>query len=232
MMKISAVLFDFDGLLVNTEPLHYLAYMRMCQDHGLALDWDFAKFCHEAHSQEGGFFAGLRKEIPTAFDRGLTASVLYAAKTQWYNRLLETEPVVLMPGVEQVLIELASRGVKRAVVTNSPKSQIERVQQRLPLLTTIPLWITREDYRLAKPSPEGYLLALERLQTQGPAIGFEDTLKGVQALQGAAVAAVLVSSIDYSGVALCKDRGAQHWEELSWDRLKPILESRSLSSHG
>lgn len=223
-MKTSVVLFDFDGLLVNTEPLHYLAYMRMCQDHGFSLNWDFSRFCHEAHSQEGGFFAGLRKEIPTAFDGGLTIPFLYAEKIKWYNRLLETERVELMPGVEKVLLELQARNIKRAVVTNSPRAQIEKICQRLPLLKTIPLWITREDYRQAKPSPEGYLLALERLEVKGTAIGFEDTLKGVQALQAAGVTAVLISLADYSGAALCKQSGAQHWEELSWDCLSTWIE--------
>jgi HAD superfamily hydrolase (TIGR01509 family) len=224
-MSKCVLLFDFDGLLVNTEPLHYRAYMRMCEDRGFALQWDFAKFCHEAHSQEGGFFAGLRKEMPHAFDH-VTTAMLYAEKTQWYNRLLGTEPLDLMPGVETVLVELQKRDIARAIVTNSARGQVETVAARLPLLATIPLWITREDYRAAKPSPEGYLLAMERLGARGgPAIGFEDTLKGVQALQSAGAVAVLVSPADYSGVAVCKRLGAQHWEQMSWELVRSGIEN-------
>ncbi len=81
-----------------------------------------------------------------------------------------------MPGVEELLKELIELKSKRAVVTNSTKEQIETIKELLPLLKSIPLWITREDYENPKPAPDGYLKAMEVLADSGDrVIGFEDS---------------------------------------------------------
>ena len=101
-----------------------------------------------------------------------------------------------MPGVEKLLQYLQKKGVKRAVVTNSFKEQIDLIKKQIPILESIPLWVTREDYKSAKPEPDGYLKALELLEGQGDvAIGFEDTLRGYCALSGAKVEGVVVSEV-------------------------------------
>ncbi|MEN9343885.1 MAG: hypothetical protein RLZZ453_672 [Chlamydiota bacterium] len=213
------MLFDFDGLLVNTEPLHYAAYMQLSQKYGWNLDWDFARFCHEAHSRAGGFFEALKVEVPHALE-GRSKEELYLEKQAFYEKFLEEQPIPLMPGAEEMLVELQRLQCKRAVVTNSPSRQIEKLRAKNSLLNTIPLWITREKYRHPKPSPEGYLLAIEALGVVGKkVIGFEDTLKGVRALLDAGVEAVLVSSPDYRGRSTCQEMGAEVWDRLDWKKL-------------
>jgi HAD superfamily hydrolase (TIGR01509 family) len=120
-----------------------------------------------------------------------------------------------MPGVAEVLEALAEKGKKRAVVTNSPKEQIDVIKEKLPLLKTIPLWITREDYREAKPAPDGYLKAMGELMIPGDrVIGFEDTIKGLQALLAAGVTGVLVSS-NKTHSAIAQKMGAVSSSSLS-----------------
>ncbi len=207
------VLLDFDGLLVNTEPLHYAAYMQMAQERGVPLDWSFAEFCKKAHAREHGFFYALEEEYPAVFKQGLSKEMLYADKTQIYENALSVAPLSLMEGVESVLRLLQQKGIKRGVVTNSPRSQITMIQEKLPLLKTIPVWVTREDYKRAKPAPDGYLEALKRLSAgDEPAIGFEDTLKGIQSLLSAGAEAVFVSPTEDSAVAAL---GVSHIQRLS-----------------
>ncbi len=211
-----AVLFDFDGLLVDTEPLHYAAYMQMAKDRGFPLDWDFVRFCKEAHGRDGGIFHALQREYPHIFEKGLSKEILYADKKRLYVEMLKTFPLSLMEGVDEVLSALHERQIKRAVVTNSPKAQIELIQSKLPLLKTIPLWITREDYFHPKPAPDGYLKALERLEAKSErVIGFEDTLKGIKALLAAQVDAVFVNPFDYGPTKECVQLGARHIKKLS-----------------
>jgi HAD superfamily hydrolase (TIGR01509 family) len=115
-----------------------------------------------------------------------------------------------------LLISLLERGIKRAVVTNSPREQIEIIKESLPVLKSIPLWITREDYSNPKPSPEGYLTAIRKLVEPGDRIiGFEDTLKGLKALLGAGVESILVCPTQSDHVAECISLGAKHFESLS-----------------
>lgn len=209
-------LFDFDGLLVDTERMHYASYMQMCQERGCPLAWDFQRFCVEAHGKAMGFFDGLLSEYPDVFKEGPSKERLYEEKKRIYSEMLQTQPLELMEGVEALLHVLDSCKVKSAVVTNSPRAQIELIKSRLPLLQTIPVWITREDYSEPKPSPEGYLKAISLLAQEGDRIvGFEDTLKGLKALVAAGVQAMLICPEDHEHVSAGKMLGAQHFATLS-----------------
>ncbi|KAG6559565.1 Phosphorylated carbohydrates phosphatase [Candidatus Rhabdochlamydia oedothoracis] len=193
------ILFDFDGLLVDTEPLHFLAYREMCSKNEICLNWDFVRFCQEAHSSAFGIWKAFQKEFPTLLKKK-SKEVLYQEKKEIYQELLKTTILKLMPGVHALLQALAMSNTLSAVVTNSALSQVEPIRKTLPILNVIPLWITREDYPLAKPAPDGYLQAIEQLGRKERIIGFEDTLKGIHALQAAKVEAVLVNPICPEGV--------------------------------
>jgi beta-phosphoglucomutase-like phosphatase (HAD superfamily) len=75
-----------------------------------------------------------------------------------------------MPGVEKLLTELHKHEIRRCVVTNSTLSQVEAVCSQLPILKTLPHWITREDYEKPKPNPEGYLKAIQMYGKKGDRI--------------------------------------------------------------
>lgn len=186
------LLFDCDGLLVDTEPLHFLAYQEMCFRNGANLHWDFTRFCKEAHASAFGIWKAFQKEFPDLL-KNTSKDVLYQEKKEIYQELLKTSVIKLMPGVHALLQELATSNRLSAVVTNSTRSQIELIRKAVSILSVIPLWITREDYKLAKPAPDGYLQAIEKLGKKERIIGFEDTLKGIHALQAAGVEAVLVT---------------------------------------
>lgn len=187
------ILFDFDGLLVDTEPLHFLAYREMCSKNQVHLNWDFGRFCKIAHSSAFGIWNAFYKEFPYLLKKK-SKEVLYQEKKEIYQKLLKTTIIKLMPGVYALLQALAKTNTLSAVVTNSALSQVEPIRKTLPILNVIPLWITREDYLLAKPAPDGYLQAIQQLGKKERIIGFEDTLKGIHALQAAKVEAVLVTS--------------------------------------
>ncbi len=209
-------LFDFDGLLVDTEQLHYASYLEMSRQRGCPLNWDFQRFCVEAHSKAMGFFDGLEREYPDVFKEGPSKQELYEEKKRIYAEMLQKTPLELMEGAEPLLEALDARKIKSAVVTNSPKAQIEIIKNALPKLHMIPLWVTREDYSTPKPSPEGYLKAIALLGNPGDRIvGFEDTLKGLQALVAAGVESMLICPSDHEHVDEGKRLGAKHFEKLS-----------------
>ena len=186
------ILFDFDGLLVDTEPLHFLAYKEMCSKNEIYLNWDFIRFCKEAHSSAFGIWKAFHREFPSLLKKK-SKEMLYQEKKEIYQNLLKTTILKLMPGVHALLQALATSNTLSAVVTNSTLSQVESIRKTLSILNVIPLWITREDYQLAKPAPDGYLQAIEQLGKKERIIGFEDTIKGIHALQAAKVEAVLVT---------------------------------------
>ncbi|MBS0605255.1 MAG: HAD family phosphatase [Verrucomicrobia bacterium] len=209
-------LFDFDGLLVDTEQLHYRAYLEMARHRGCPLNWDFERFCLEAHGKAMGFFDGMQREYPDVFKEGPTKEELYEEKKRLYVEMLQSTRLELMEGALPLINALDERKVKSAVVTNSPKAQIDVIKRALPDLQKIPLWITREDYSAPKPSPEGYLKAIAALAKPGDRIvGFEDTLKGLKALLAAGVDAFLICPSDHKHIGEGISLGAKHCEKLS-----------------
>lgn len=196
--KYQVFLFDFDGLLVNTEHLHCEAYRRMCLNRGYQLDWDFHRFCVAAHLSATGLRQGIYEQFPMLQMDEPVWEVLYEEKKQAYLELLESGQLALLPGAEELLIALQQAGMKRGVVTNSTQVQIETIKKKFPVLDTLPVWVTREDYQNPKPSPEGYQLAIRLLAREGDRmIGFEDSLKGLQALLQAGAKGVLVCPPDH-----------------------------------
>ncbi len=191
--KYDLFLFDFDGLLVNTENLHFAAYREMCKRRGYNLDWSLSEFFEAAHFSATGLKEGIYRKFPELFKKEPSWDVLYAEKKACYQELLEKGALFLLPGVEEVLIALEKAGKRRCVVTNSPKIQVDLIKEKLPLLKTIPMWFTRETYQNPKPHPEGYLTAIKQLGQPGDnVIGFEDSTRGLQALRGAGVQAALL----------------------------------------
>lgn len=183
-------LFDFDGLLVDTEAMHHEAYVQMLAAEGLNLDWTHAHFCSVAHLNATALKEALYFEFPQ-LDPDWKR--LYAAKKRFYEELIVTGKVGLMPGVEKLLHHLAAQNIRRCVVTNSFYPQIEVIRSHLPALQSIPHWITREQYERPKPDPEGYLLAIQRHGKTGDRIiGFEDSIRGLQSLMGTPALPVLI----------------------------------------
>ena len=205
-------LFDFDGLLVNTEELQFLAYVRAMAKNGHELRWKYQKFCETAHLNSTALKEAICAEFPDLAPRWQS---LYEDKKQAYVDLIKAGKIQLMPGVEALLKELATAGIRRCVVTNSPAEHIELICEQLPILRTIPYWVTREQYHKPKPDPEGYLRAIALYgKPNDRIIGFEDSIRGLQALLKTPAAAHLICPKDHP---LLKEEvlgRARHFESL------------------
>lgn len=208
-------LFDFDGLLVNTEEIHFLAYQRMCKGRGVDLDWSFERYCRSAHYSADALQHDIYETFPQLKEQESDWSILYAEKKSAIMSLLNEGAVHLMPGVEELLKALEHAGIKRAVVTHSPDELVSVVRKKNPVLNTIPNWITRHDYTHPKPNPECYLKAIDLLaKPEDKVIGFEDTPRGLQALLGTRAKPVLICRADYPEIADFLKKGVVHFPSL------------------
>ncbi|MGE3954688.1 MAG: HAD family hydrolase [Parachlamydiales bacterium] len=207
-------LFDFDGLLVNTEHLHHLAYLRTLEGYGKELGWSFADFCRICHPDSEGSSRAIGAQFPQLMGE-VGWETIYRKKGEHYLRLLKEGGVALMPGAAELLEGLAERGIKRAVVTHSRPEQVALLKEQHPILSTVPHWITREQYTRPKPHPECYIRALALRGVGERAVGFEDSLRGVQALKGCGIDGVLVGPPDYPFLKEAVRLGAIHLTELN-----------------
>jgi|GEM_PF-269732 beta-phosphoglucomutase len=200
ILDYSPIFFDFDGLLVNTEHLHYQAYERMMERNGMSFPWDFLTFAEVAHKSSHGL-----RELITSHANALVETLswetLYDQKKEEYAQLLEEGNLELMPGAQTILESVQLAKIPHAVVTNSTREQTEKIREKIPVLNKIPHWITREDYQNPKPAPDAYLKAIEVLGKSDKMLGFEDALRGIRALQGASITPVLICPSDHPQMA-------------------------------
>ncbi len=204
------ILFDLDGLLVDSELLHFAAFREVMGSKGIALPWSFSEYSQRAHFTRTGLREAAYREFPQLAAIEPSWDQIVAERKAAYMKLLQRGELSLMPGVESLLDSITSRKILSCVVTNSPAEQVERLQRDLPALTQIPHWITREAYRDPKPAPDGYLEALGRYAPHEGAkvIGFEDSARGLEALSHAHVPGVLICAPDLPQVEWALARGA------------------------
>lgn len=209
--KFDLFLFDFDGLLVNTEKMHYEAYKNMLAHHGVLFDWDFNRYCQAAHYEA----EALKNQITVKYPSLLAAhpwETLYREKQAEIQKLIHEGHAHLMPGVTPLLEALQAAGIPRVVVTHSPDSLIRIVREQNPILNTIPHWVTREHYSRPKPDPECYHYALQRYASPTDRIiGFEDTPRGLTALFQTRALPVLICTVSYPEIPTFVDQGAKHF---------------------
>ncbi|MGB3049996.1 MAG: HAD family phosphatase [Polyangiales bacterium] len=217
-MTTSAVLFDMDGVLVDSASLHVRAYEQIFRDAGIELSAAARDAVREGRPRS--------EVIEIALPGAGTAikQTLFDAKPNAVARLLQTAQDVSMPGATRTVRALAERGVAMGVVTNSSAPEIWL--KAAGVLEQMSVLITRNKVSSPKPSPEGYLLAAEQLGVQAAdCIAFEDSLDGWLAATGAGMRTVLVattrpawaessielvSTMDRSGVlALCLPANAR-----------------------
>lgn len=203
-------LFDMDGLLVDTDKLHYQAYQRFLECRNYKLTWSFQEYLQIAHSSSSSLKEAIYRLFPDLFEKEPSWDVLYGEKKQAYMEILQESPVVLMPGAERIIRTLLELGKTICVVSHSTKDLVEIIHTKQPLLTEIEGWIVREEYEKAKPDSACYKLAIDRWAYPGfHIIGFENSARGLVALIGSSATGVLVSPYQYAQLEAYEGRYTQ-----------------------
>jgi len=190
--KYSPIFFDFDGLLVDTEPLHHKAYQILLNNYGFSLPWDFPSYIALAHRSAVALRDAIGEHFPQLL-RKRSWEELYEEKQTIYTTLVEQGGVKLMTGAAEVLKVVSAANIPHAVVTNSIEQHTAIVRKQFPQLQKIKHWITREAYCNPKPAPDCYLKAIEMVGGSDQMLGFEDSLRGAQALNGASITPILIT---------------------------------------
>jgi len=187
-VAIRGLLFDFDGLLIDTETPSRLAYEELYREHGHELPLDS--------------WATLVGTIGAEFDpdahlEGLVGRPLDRERLTQWRRAREDELCDLedlRPGIEDYLAEAERRGLKTAIVSSSTREWIARHLERLDRVNSWDAIVAADgDVDRAKPQPALYLEALEALGLPpSEAIAFEDSLNGIRAAKAAGIFCVAV----------------------------------------
>ncbi|KNX37106.1 HAD family hydrolase [Luteipulveratus halotolerans] len=175
------VLFDHDGVLVDTEPWYYRAGADALAEIGIALDLS-------QYLEDMGHGLGTWARAREAGVDEETVARLRAVRDDRYQHYLRTETIEI-DSVAEVLDEL-STDVRMAVVTTS---EFELIHQNRNLLDHMDFVLVREDYRRAKPHPEPYLTALSRFGGDpDQTLVVEDSARGLRSAVAAGIDCAVV----------------------------------------
>ncbi|MGA2600948.1 MAG: HAD family phosphatase [Bryobacteraceae bacterium] len=188
MPAYDAILFDFDGVLADTEPLHFRCWREILTPYGIHLDWNtyaqtcigitdrlmLAQFCGRAAPPV---------ELQTLVDQ-------YPRKREMFRELISRE-LPFFAGCGEFLDSL--NGYPLAVVSSSGRLEIEPALERAGLLHRFDTLVCGGDVRNHKPAPDPYLLAASRLNSQRPLV-IEDSAAGVESARAAGFDVLRVNS--------------------------------------
>lgn len=192
---LKAIIFDFDGVLADTEPLHFRMFQRVLQEEGLTLSE------HDYYQKYVGFD-----------DRGCFHAILSEhgrpAPPETIQHLVErkaalmlgqiTTTKVVYPGVVEFVKSVSNR-YRLAIVSGALRHEIELILKAAGMRDDFEHLTAAEDVLDGKPAPEGYLHALQALNRRAPLLAteclvIEDTIFGIQAAHSAGMRCLALST--------------------------------------
>ncbi len=188
MRRPEAVLFDFDGVLADTEPVHWKCWRDILAPLGIRLEWDwYAENCIGLSER-----AMMEALLKLSAKPGSTVDellALYPLKKKAFREAGLREPIIS----DELLVAIKSlNGTPMAVVTSSGRTEIEPILQRYNLLAEMETCVYGDDVPALKPDPAPYRIAKERLGVSD-ALVFEDSEAGIQSATAAGCQVVRVA---------------------------------------
>lgn len=187
---MSVYLFDFNGVLVDDERVHFAAFREVLAQFDVALDEETYLAKYFAFDDATGFRSMLRDAGKPHDDAVVAACV--AEKLPVYMRAVERE-LVIFPGAFELLRACAERGTV-GIVSGALRVEIDFALQRGDATELVRTIVAAEDVEACKPDPAGYLEALRRLDAApNDVVIIEDSVGGVRAGCAAGCAVVAVA---------------------------------------
>ncbi len=186
--SLEDVMFDMDGLLVDSEPLWFLAESAVMAR--LGGTWAPA----DQHALVGGSMASTVGYLLARATRPAEPAVVARWLTTEMVGLVRTRSLPTLPGVLSLLAEVRAAGLPHALVTSSEPAIVDAVMGRLDVRFDVV--VCAADVTAAKPDPEGYRLAAAKLGANPQrCIALEDSPNGVTAAEAAGLRVIAVPSV-------------------------------------
>ncbi|MFT4176841.1 MAG: HAD family phosphatase [Luteolibacter sp.] len=189
-MSLEAVIFDFDGVVVDSHHAHERSWFELAAELGETLTYE--QF-HETFGQRNESiipWLGWADAMDHAKIRRLGDR-----KEVLYRAILEKEGIVPLPGVVALLKKLGEAGIPTAVGTSAPRANIECVFRLLGLADDFREISASEDVSRGKPDPEVFLKAAAKLKVKPEnCVVIEDAHAGIRAARAGGMKAVAVTT--------------------------------------
>ncbi len=196
---LGAVIFDFNGIIVDDEPIHFRLFQRVFSEEGIDLDEATYYRRYLGFDDRGAFLAAFR-------DHGRAVGAaklqeLIGRKADYYRDAIRNH-VAIFPGVRALVQDLA-RHVPLAVASGALRQEIETILQTVNLLNHFHAIVSAEDVQQGKPEPEIFIKALAALNAANGALAaiapmncvvIEDSKEGVRGARRAGMKCLAVTN--------------------------------------
>ena len=227
MAQLAAVVFDFDGIILDSETPEYESHRRVFESCGVPLSVD--EWCGQIGVWAQGHDEGWADQLCVRAASAPTREAYLAEKRRIFKEVLPREP---MRGIRELLEGLITSGIPTAVASTSPSRWVVPAVENLGLRSHFTTIVTGDDVSRRKPAPDVYLEASRRLGAQPEwSVAIEDSSPGIQAAKSAGMKAVaiphwLTERHDLSAA----DLKVSHAGELTLERLEALFSRRRRAS--
>lgn len=237
-VDLKAVIFDFDGVLVDSEPLHYRAFCDVLAPLGLAHSYEVYLERYIGFDDRDAVRA-IFQDAGRPLSADLFKHVL-RAKEAAFQRIV-SQGVVPFAGAEELVQELREAGLPLAIASGAKAEEIRLILNTLNMLHAFSVIVSADDVQAGKPHPETYQRALKGLYDAHPAllhegvagngalprgvVVIEDTPTGIQAARSAGLFVVAVGHTYPLADLLQAQWAVPRLADLSLDRLRHVLQT-------
>ena len=188
---IKGVLFDMDGVILDTEKLYARFWAEACHAYGYPMTYEQALGMRSLNSQAG------QAKLESYFGPGISRAVIKEKRVELMDAYVDIHGVEPKPGIVELLDFLQAQGIPTAITTSSPKERAKQYLQPLGLYDRFDHICTGYDVKHGKPEPDIYLYGAECIgvpPTQCLAV--EDSPAGIESAYRAGCMAVLVPDLE------------------------------------
>lgn len=178
---LKAIIFDMDGVLINTEPFHYEIWRKTLKKRGLEIDYEHYKGCI---GSTVGYLLDIIKDAYGVDFHGDEELIQEMRAVK--DRMVEESGIPRIPGVPEMLRRIRSKGYIMAVASSSPQIYIERQMKELGVEDCFDLLFSGERVENPKPAPDTFLRVAEKLGVKPQeCLVVEDSSNGCKAAKAA-----------------------------------------------
>jgi beta-phosphoglucomutase len=184
---IKGILFDLDGVIVDTAVFHYAAWRRMANDLGFDIDEEFNETL-KGISRMDSIDRILKKGGLELTDERILE--LAAKKNNWYLESVDQmTDANILPGIENIISQIKEKGLGMAL--GSASKNAPRILERIGLIDAFDALVDGNSVKKSKPNPEVFLKGAESLGLQnGECLVVEDAFAGIEAAHAAGMKAI------------------------------------------
>jgi beta-phosphoglucomutase len=197
-IQTEAVIFDFDGVIVDTEPLHYKAFQRVLEPLALGFTWEEYVESYIGFDDRDAF-----RHVYSSHGTKLSQEQLHGLieqKALFFSDVIQSG-VSAYPGVLDLISHLHMHKIPLAICSGALRTDIDPILSMLGISDYFDVIVTADDVATSKPDPECYQLAFQRLQsahkfsfTKDATLVIEDTPAGISAAKAAGLPVCAVTN--------------------------------------